>query len=145
MPDFVLETNVTAPPERVFQALTEPSELTAWWTPEIVAEPRAGTLLQASFRGGAFVIVVEVAALTPARQVEWIPRRGAPPQWQGTRITWALSPSAGGTRLVFAQRGFTAAGPDGALPGAGGWTFYCASLKDYLETGHGRPGAFVER
>jgi uncharacterized protein YndB with AHSA1/START domain len=143
MPDFVHAVTVAVAPDAVFRAITEQEGLAAWWTPDMVAEPRVGSTLRAGFGGGRFVIAMDVTALEPTHKVEWIPRQGAP-EWIGTRVVWELAPVERGTNVVFAQRGFapTAVGADGYLLGANGWIHYLASLKAYLETGTGDPDSF---
>jgi hypothetical protein len=61
------------------------------------------------------------------------------PDWVGTRITWALTHGENGTAVRFGHLGFASTGGSFARIGYN-WAWYLNSLKDYLETGKGRPG-----
>lgn len=137
MPDILHELTIAAAPDKVFQAITEQQGLAAWWTPDMAADATVGSTVHARFRGGGFVVEMEVVALEPARKVEWITRQGNP-EWIGRHVAWDLSPVEKGTRILFGHRGFASA--DGALASASyNWAVYLTSLKDYLETGRGNP------
>ncbi len=137
MPDILHEVTVAAAPDTVFRAITEQQGLASWWTPDIAAEPTVGATIRARFGGGRYVVAMEVVALEPACNVEWITRQGNA-EWIGTHVTWDLTPVERGTRVRFGQRGFASA--DGALPVASyNWAIYLASLKDYIERGKGNP------
>ena len=138
MPDALLEAPIAAAPERVYEAITEQRGLASWWTPDVSAEPRVGSVAELRFRGGQYVARMEIAALEPGRRVEWAAKGGAP-EWDGTRITWDLLPAGSGTVVRFAHRGYPSAeGSFGQV--TFNWAWYLISLKGYLETGHGRPG-----
>ncbi len=147
MHDILLDSTIAATPEKVFRALTEQQRMEAWWAPQVVTEPKVGSMVEATFHVGSpqqFVIKMEVSNLEVSHKVEWIPRQGAP-EWIGTHIIWDLAPFDQGTRVVFRQRGFAIDSADGNLPGRDGWDFYLGSLKDYLETGKGNPGGLRPR
>jgi uncharacterized protein YndB with AHSA1/START domain len=138
MPDVLLELPIAATPEQVFSAITERAELSSWWTPDVVAEPKVGSIGEFRFRGGQFVVKMEITALEPGRTVGWAVRQGAP-EWAGTSVTWDLWPLDAGTKVRFGHRGY--ASVDGSFASvAFNWAWYLASLKDYLEMGQGRPG-----
>ena len=138
MSDVLLELPIAATPEQVFSAITEQAGLSSWWTPDVVAEPKLGSVGEFRFRGGQFVIKMEITALEPGRTVRWVVRQGAP-DWAGTHVTWDLAPADQGTKVRFGQRGY--ASVEGSFASAAfNWAWYLGSLKDYLETGQGRPG-----
>ena|SRR5258706_5412009 len=137
--DILHEVTIATAPNKVFKAITEQKGLAAWWTTHAVAEPKVGTTAEFSFMGGQFVIKMEVARLEPARKVEWITRQGAP-DWNGTHVTWDLTPADNGTKILFGHRGFASA--DGSLPNTSyNWAVYLTSLKGYLEKGKGNPNS----
>jgi uncharacterized protein YndB with AHSA1/START domain len=146
MSDILLEVVIEADPERVYRAITDQAGLAGWWTPEVVAEARVGAVADFTFTGGPagrFTIKMEVAALEPGHAVAWNVRQGAP-DWAATRVTWDLSPADSGTRVRFGHRNFASA--EGSLASAAyAWAWYLASLKDYVETGAGRPGELNAR
>jgi uncharacterized protein YndB with AHSA1/START domain len=78
MADVLLEVPISAPPERVYQAITEQAGLARGWTPDVSkAEPRIGSVAEFRF-GTGYVVKVEVAALESGRRAAWSVRQGAP-------------------------------------------------------------------
>lgn len=134
MPDVLLEVTIAATPDKVFKALTEQPGLEAWWTKPIVAEPKVGSMIEASFNGRQAVLKMEVVTLEPAHKVGWSIRQGLT-DWGGTHFTWDLSPVEKGTKLLFGYRGL-AASADPWLPSLSySWAVNLTRLKDYLEKG----------
>jgi uncharacterized protein YndB with AHSA1/START domain len=134
MADTLLEVPISAPPERVCQAITEQAGLASWWTPDVSsAEPRVGSVAEFGF-GTGHIVQVEVAALEPGRRASWSVRQGAP-EWTNTGVTWDLEP----TGLRFAHRDYPST--EGSFASVTfNWAWYLASLKAYLEKGQGWPG-----
>src|SRR5713226_6682291 len=141
MPDVLLEVSIAATPVRVYEAITEAQGLSNWWTPDVVAKPAVGSVAEFVFTGGPggrFVVKMEIAALEPVRRVQWTVKEGVP-DWAGTHVTWDLTPADNATRVRFGHRNY--ASTEGSFASVGySWAWYLASLKDYLETGKGRPG-----
>jgi len=136
MPAIVKELTITAPPESVFNALTQQDEITKWWANEATARPEVGSLSEFRFNGG-FVLKFEVTELSNAEKIHWLLRQGPPP-W-GTSVTWQLTPDQNGTHLLFTHDGFTQI--DKVYEQTrGNWEYFLNSLKSYLETGKGTPG-----
>lgn len=140
MPDVLLEVRIAAPPDEVYKAITEQEGLSRWWTPETTAQPTVGSVAEFAFTGGPggrFVVRMEVTTLEPGRKVYWTVKEGAG-EWAGTHVTWDLTPVDTGTSVRFGHRGY--ASTEGSFAGVGyNWAWYLTSLKDYLETGEGRP------
>jgi uncharacterized protein YndB with AHSA1/START domain len=138
MPDIVHQLNIAAPPDRVYNAITEQQGLAGWWTPDATAKAEAGSLAEFRFLDGQAVIRLEVATLEPNRAVRWRIRE-AMPEWAGTHITWDLAPADGGTTVRFGHRNYPST--EGSFASVNfHWAWHLISLKDYLETGRGRPG-----
>ncbi len=146
MPDILLEVTITATPDAVYRAITEQEGLARWWTPEAEARPEVGAVAAFAFTGGPagrFVIKMEIASLDPGHRVAWRVREAAP-DWAGTRVTWDLTAVGNGTKVRFGHRDFVST--EGSFASvAYSWAWYLASLKDYLETGTGRPGQLFTR
>lgn|SRR5258708_3623931 len=143
MPDILHEVTIAAAPDKVFEALTQSPGLEAWWATYAVAEPKVGSTIQAFFGDDSVVNNMEVLTLEPARKVEWITRQSSLPEWIDTHITWNLSPTENGTKLLFGQCGYASA--DGCLAMCSyNWAGYLTSLKDYLEKGKGNPYPFSD-
>lgn len=136
MSAIVKERTIAAPPERIFHALTQQEEIAHWWTEDLNVKPEVGSLAEFRFRGRAFIIQVEIAELEPNQRVSWISRQGR--GFEGTSITWQITPVQNGTQVVFKQDGFAQA--DGAEQTGKAWEYFLASLQSYLETGEGTPG-----
>ena len=104
MPDVLIDVTIASPRERIFEAITRTDDLERWWCPEVVgAEPAVGSTAELRFRGGAFVIKIEVTELQPPHALRWAIQ--GVPDWAGTSVTWELSPSNDGqTRVRFAHR-----------------------------------------
>ena len=134
MSAIVKELTIEAAPQRVWRAITQQDEIVEWWAYEARVKPEVGSLAEFRFRQGAFVMQFEVAELDQDEKVRWISK--SPPQWEGTSVTWQLTPVHNGTKLIFTHDGF--AQVDERTRGA--WVYFLASLKSYLETGKGTPG-----
>ncbi len=139
MADIVQELTIEADPQKVFNAITRQDELAQWWTKHVSAEPKVGSIAEFRFDNGATVFRMEIAELDAAKKVHWIVRHG-PPHWEGTSVTWELTPVNNGTKLHFGHYGFAAVDAGYEQTG-GGWEFFLGSLKSYLETGKGTPHA----
>jgi len=106
---------IKASPERVWRALTNPAELSAWFQVKIEGDIAPGeevwmTTIHPDFTGQRFrVKFVEMTA--PARFVwQWHPGEVDPKvdysREPRTTVTFTLEPSARGTRLSVAETGF---------------------------------------
>jgi uncharacterized protein YndB with AHSA1/START domain len=71
MADILHLVNIAAPPQKIFAALTEQRGLAGWWTEDVEAEPRAGTIAKFRFGddGGSDMAI---KALEPHRLVRWL-------------------------------------------------------------------------
>ena len=138
MPAIVEERTIEAAPQRVFSALTQQDEIVQWWSNEARVQPEVGSPGEFRFRPPAGVLQFEVAELNQNEKVSWISRQG-PPHWEGTSVTWQLTPVPNGTQVVFTHDGFVK--KDEAYEQTrGNWNYFLDSLKSYLETGKGTPG-----
>jgi uncharacterized protein YndB with AHSA1/START domain len=92
---LILVRELRHPPERVWQALTDPQQLREWAPFE--ADESLGTL-------GTRVKLTTVGAPTPHVSETTVTRADAPKvleyNWAGADIRWELEASGGGTRLT---------------------------------------------
>ena len=137
MPDILHEVEIHTSPAKVYEAITQQQGLASWWTANTKAKPEVGSVAEFSFDGGKFLIKMEIAALEPSHKVEWKSRQGAP-DWEGTKVTWELTPSEHGTKILFGHRNYASTGGSFASVSYS-WANYLTSLKNYLETGKGSP------
>jgi uncharacterized protein YndB with AHSA1/START domain len=142
MPDILLEVPIAASPDQVYRAITEQQGLASWWTPDVVTGPEVGSTAEFTFTSGPgsrVVAKMEIAALEPGRKVYWTVAEDNIPDWVGTHITWDVTPADQGTNVRFGHRDYPST--EGPFARVGyRWAWYLTSLKDYLETGQGRPG-----
>ncbi len=137
--DLHIERHFAARPERVFQALTDPSELVRWWGPEGFTVPeceldvRPGGAWRTCLRNPkgslhcASGIYREV--VPPKRLVyTWSWETGDPRH--ETLVTIELEPRDGGTDLTLRHQGFES--DDSRDQHAGGWGGCFDCLVQYL-------------
>ncbi len=118
------------PPERVWRAITEPSEMAAWMFAPDEWDLRPGGVwrMGCDWKG-------TVTAFDPPRRLRLEHGLDRPDDGQGAYIQYELEPVAGGTRLVFTHRlpgldGGLARDPDGV---AGGWHEILDRLTEHLD------------
>lgn len=140
MPSIMKEFTTPASPVRVFNALTQHDEIAQWWTDDLSIKPAVGFVAEFRFqKWGAGILQFEITELLEGENVSWISRNG-PPLWLGTSVTWQLIPVQEGTRLVFTHEGFHQANEVYEATRKN-WDYFLESLRSYLETGRGTPGA----
>lgn len=142
-PDVLVhEIHIAAPPERVFQALTDPRQVPQWWgqqgtyrCTEFSADLRPGGKWRNSGvrpDGSAFEAKGEYLEVDPPRLLvhTWIA------SWTGdvqTTVRWELVPSGEGTLLKLRHSGL-AAHPEIAQ-NYRGWPFILGWLQAFVERG----------
>jgi uncharacterized protein YndB with AHSA1/START domain len=141
MPDIMHFLKISAPPDRVYRAITTQDDVRDWWTREAELDSRRGEF---RFYNSRVVTTVVVEALTPPAHVGWrTVASTASGNWAGTTITFDLRPDDAGTALLFAHRGFPEAN-EGFARVTTGWAYFLVSLQQYLETGEGCPAPDVD-
>lgn len=138
MAAIVKEFTSLTTPENVFKALTQQDEIERWWATDLSVRPEVGSRAEFRFRQRAFVLQLEIAELVANEKVLWLARK-VTPIWEGTRITWQITPVENGTKVHFNHDGFAQA-DKGYEQVRENWEYFLASLKSYLETGKGTPG-----
>lgn len=132
-------------PEEVFAAVTD---VRAWWSGRIegdTATPGAEfTYTVPDVHFSRFRITEQV----PYRRVAWLVLDSAlsfvadPQEWTGTTVAFDITPTDGGTRLVFTHEGLA---PDHECYDvcSNAWGQYVGgSLRALIEGGAGRPNSF---
>jgi uncharacterized protein YndB with AHSA1/START domain len=138
MKDFVEKTlRLAATPERVWQAITEPAELSRWFPDHTDLEPRPGSTGWFDWTAyGKYAVRIE--ELSPPRRLVWTWARDAGvalEEGQRTTVEWTLEPSGdGGTNVYLRESGFT--DPKYRDGNDEGWDKELGELVQYLE---GRP------
>jgi uncharacterized protein YndB with AHSA1/START domain len=136
------EIFIAAPPERVFEALTDPKQAVQWWGKTeryhfstFSLDARIGgkwSSAGTSPNMGPFTIEGEILELDPPRRVaytwlsSWMPKN--------TRVLWELKIKDGGTLVKLTHTGF-AGDADGANNHSAGWNSILTWLQAYVEKG----------
>lgn len=140
MLQVVQEIEIDAPPERVFQALTDPGEIPQWWSEE--GHYRTTTAEIDLRPGGRYRLAGESARLgtfevTGVYRVIDAPRRLVftwTPSWQeearASVVDISLESAGPRTRVRVVHRGFTGAAARDEH--AGGWPSVLGMLRSHL-------------
>ena len=138
MADILHSVPIKAAPKAVYKALTDPEGLRSWWTTDVEAEAKQGSLAVFRFEGGQVQMRMRVKSLSPGKGVRWQVEEPTPPEWEGTEISRDLSKNDGGTRPPCAHRGWKSTENSFAFINYS-WGYYLLSLVKYLEEGKGFP------
>jgi len=135
--DVITRTlELVASPERVWQALTDPAQLAAWFPDRVDdLEPRAPSSGWLAWDAhGRYAIRVDQAE-APRRLVWTWARTADTPLAAGptTRVEWRLEPrQGGGTVLHLTESGFATA--QDRAENVAGWEHELAELVEYLRS-----------
>jgi uncharacterized protein YndB with AHSA1/START domain len=108
---------LAAPPERVWRALTTPSEIAAWFRVTVEGPLTPGNEVWMTVtepKNGCKRLRVRIVEMEPPRRFAWEWHPGAIDpsvdysREPRTRVTFTLEPTAHGTRLTVSETGFTA-------------------------------------
>jgi uncharacterized protein YndB with AHSA1/START domain len=135
MPDILHKLSIGAPREKVFQALATREGLAGWWTSTTEGDSVPGQTL--TFRFGEHVVQMRVDELKAGSRVVWECTKSTP-EWVGTRLAFDLSEDNGRTTVLFGHRQWAQASEFFAHCSTK-WATFLFSLREYAETGKGRP------
>ncbi len=125
---------IQAPPERIFEALTQAFDMRGWLCHEAYAEPRKDGFIRLRWNSG-YNIFGAFTALTPPRTLSYTWLSTYEPG--ETQVKFTLKPVEGGTKVTLTHSGFGTgkkwAGR--AQESEEGWTKGLDNLKSVLETG----------
>lgn len=141
MVDIIHRIGIRSPAAQVYAALTSLDGLAGWWTEEVGGEGRIGGKIEFVFRSETGELkgtaVMEVQALDPPCEVRWRCVDG-PAEWVGTDISFELSEQDGQTIVLFGHRNWREA-VEFMAHCSMKWATFLLSLREYVETGKGRP------
>ena len=137
MPAIKHFLTIHKPPAVVFRAVTEQDALASWWTPQTIAAPEVGAVLEFRF-GDRYHNKMRVTALQPDARVEWECFYGDP-EWVGTGFTFALEAGDEGETILRFTHGDWRDETDFFASCNYHWGYYMRSLKLYCEIGCGTP------
>ena len=136
MADIRHELLISAPPARVFQAISTPAGLDAWWTKSSEGEPTEGRRYRLGFSPGYDWEAV-VRSVTPGEGFE-LELTGADEDWTGTRVGFVLETAGRNTRVSFHHTGWREANRHFSVS-TFCWAMYLRLLKRYVEAGERIP------
>ncbi len=128
---------ITAPPARVYEALTTKEGLSGWWTREVDGDPHLGGTLRFFFGSPEPGAVMEVVELAPTHHVGWRCVQGAD-EWVGTHLTFDLKPSGDETVVLFTHADWREP-VEFMYHCSAKWAYFLLGLKAWLEGGEATP------
>lgn len=134
--EVVKETFIKATTDEVWEALTTASELTRWFPIDARVEPGLGGSIWISWGEGASG-EAPITAWEPGRRFGWTEHRGA----VKLAVDFYIEPGDGGSIVRLVQSGFGDGREwdDEFHMVTGGWAYFTAHLKWYLEQHPGIP------
>jgi uncharacterized protein YndB with AHSA1/START domain len=125
-----IEITIDAPPELVWQAITEGAGLTRWFAPDAKVELGEGGSIYLSW-GPGMEGTAPITIWEPGRRVGWTEQGSGPPRV----VEFLLEGSGGRTKLRLVHSGFGAeASFDAEYESThGGWHTFLAMLRHGLE------------
>lgn len=141
MVDIIHRVSIKAPLAKVYAALSTVEGVAGWWTKETSGASKPGGAVQVVFRSAAGDEIgkmeLEVVKLAPNEGVHWRFKSG-PPEWVGTDVTFSLSQAGDDTVLLFGHRNWREA-VELTAHCSMKWATFLLSLREYVETGTGKP------
>jgi uncharacterized protein YndB with AHSA1/START domain len=142
---FEMTIEIAVSPEALWQAITDPSEVTRWFASHADIQPRAGGKWMTSWDGN-WPWNMEIEIWEPNRHLRLVDRQARPYDAKGEvvntsvaplpiAIDWHLEGKAGSTTLRLVHSGFGRGGAwDDEYEGVSvGWPLELNGLKHYLE------------
>jgi uncharacterized protein YndB with AHSA1/START domain len=137
------EVHIEAPPEVVFDVISQPEHIRDWWSAETDIEPVSGSASELTWRdeasGRVDVVPITVVDVEPPHRFSfrWTQGRDevATPS-NSLLVTFELSPSGGGTVLRLTETGFRERGWEIAVleeayqDHVTGWDFYLPRIAE---------------
>ncbi len=141
MIDIQHRIGIRAPIDAVYRALATQAGLAHWWTEDVRGEARPGGRIDFRFRAPDGTCVGEIAMavieLAEGQRVRWRCVAG-PAEWIDTEIRFELLRQDGLTIVRFGHLAWREA-VEFTAHCSMKWATFLLSLRDYVETGHGRP------
>ena len=132
MADIFADFPIRASRERVFDALTTPEGLNAWWTMVCTGQSSPGSEYHLGF-GPAYDWRAVVSASTPNAEFD-LEITHADDDWTGTHVGFSLSAEGGVTTVKFYHTGWPMANEHWRVS-CYCWPIYLRLLRRYVETG----------
>lgn len=138
VPDFVYTIYIAAPPEKVWNALTDGQVTKAYWGHENRSDWKPGSRWEHVRNGnGAIDVVGRVIEIDPPRRLvtSWVDPQFEDVPGRASRVTYELAENGEETRLTVSHSELPNQSVRDAI--SGGWPLVLSSLKSLLEKGEG--------
>jgi uncharacterized protein YndB with AHSA1/START domain len=144
MVNIIHRIGIKSSPVPVYKAISTIEGLANWWTNEVEGDEQISGKIKFTFRTKTGEIkgqmVMEVQELNPQKNVRWRCVEG-PDEWIGTNITFDLSEQDDQIIIIFGHRNWREA-IDFTAHCSMKWAVFLLSLRDYVETGKGKPSPY---
>jgi hypothetical protein len=120
----------------IYLALVEPRELSGWWATHASGAPEVGMTLDLTF--GELVTLSFVIRDLQTSSLVHLECSSGPYPWLGSQLQFALE-DADKQVFVTLTHGNSGADDESFLYFSTKWPLYLLSLRDYIESGSGRP------
>ncbi len=100
MPNIRHSISIDASPERVFPLVSSGRGFSQWWAADVSEAGKDG-ILDLGFFNRATLYRLKPSRIAAPAEAEWLCVSGK--EWNGTRISFKLTPSGAGTLLQFAH------------------------------------------
>jgi len=131
------EIHINAAPHEVYQAVAEASKIAKWWTTDTRGKSAVGKKLEFWFNGNLAAEMV-VDNLKPNELVHWHVTDRSTSDWINTELEFKFFPKQDQTFLHLRHskwREDARMFPECSMH----WAIFLLSLKEFVETGRGRP------
>jgi len=129
--------DVSIDKQRVYQALTTEEGLSSWWSTKVKTDGKLGGIIGFTFLEG-FNPDMKILSLEENSKVEWECVSGHD-KWQNNKFSFEMKENQVGTLLKFTQEYANQVSDEDYGRYNFNWAYYLQSLKDYCETGNGKP------
>lgn len=129
--------NIRSRQEEVYKVIASKSGISNWWSTQVGGEESPGGILQLTFTH-EFSPHMKITLLNEPKVVRWECVFGHDP-WLGSTFSFELREDAGMTQLTFIQHYVTTISDEDYGIYNYNWGYYLQSLKQYCETGKGKP------
>jgi uncharacterized protein YndB with AHSA1/START domain len=134
--DIYHDFPIKVPVERVYEAVSTPQGLDAWWTKRAAGQPKQGAEYELWF-GPNYDWRARVTKSIPPSEFE-LEITKADADWSGTRVGFRLSGRAGRTQVQFYHTGWPTPNEHWRIS-CYCWAMYLRVLRRYLEHGEQVP------
>lgn len=132
MVDILQDFPIRVPPQRVYEAISQPARLDQWWTLRSRGKPEVGSEYTLDF-GPEYVWRARVTVAIPGVAFEWQMTQ-ADRDWADSRVRFEFVPSEIGTTVRFQHRGWPEINEHYRVT-CHCWALYFRILRRHLELG----------